>query len=247
MTANYGNGTVALLPLRPDGSLMEATSVDQHMLKNALPDQNGAHAHMIIPSPYDNFVYAVDLGTDKIYLYKIDYTESKFISLGLDTETKPGAGPRHMVFHPFKNLAYVVNEVNGSIEAMRADTVTGLLTRFQVISTLSEGNSREAACADIHISPSGKYLYASNRGNINNIAMYEIGTETGQLTLIGHQPVKGKTPRNFIIDPTGTYLLVANQNSDNIVTFRIDQANGTLIETGFEVTVPAPVCLKFLL
>jgi 6-phosphogluconolactonase len=246
MTANYGSGTVALFPLQPNGALIEATSIDQHMGKEAAAGHEGAHAHMIIPSPYGNFVYAVDLGTDKIYLYKIDPVESKLISTGLDTETKSGAGPRHLVFHPFKNLAYVVNELNGSIEAMQADTVTGVLTRFQIISTLSEGNGNEAACADIHISPSGKYLYASNRGIINNIAMYEINSETGHLTLIGHQPVKGRTPRNFIIDPTGTYLLVANQGSDNIVTFRIDQATGRLIDTGLEVTVPAPVCLKFL-
>jgi len=246
MVANYGSGTVALFPIQNEGSLTEATWVDQHIRKDVLPGHDGAHAHMIIPSPYGNFAYAVDLGTDKIYLYKIDPDELKLISPGVDTETKPGAGPRHMVFHPNKNLAYVVNELNGTIEAMKADTVTGLLTRFQVISTLPEGESGEAACADIHISPSGKYLYASNRGIINNIAIYEINTQSGQLTLAGHQPVKGKTPRNFIIDPTGTFLLVANQNSDNIVTFRIDKATGRLIDTGLEVTVPSPGCLKLL-
>jgi 6-phosphogluconolactonase len=246
LTANYGSGTVALFPLETNGALKEATSIDQHIRKGPVAGQEGAHAHMIIPSPYSHFVYAVDLGTDKIYLYKLDTVRAKLIPTGLNAETKTGAGPRHMVFHPFKNLAYVVNELNGTIEAMKTDTETGALTRFQIISTRSEGNGNEAACADIHIIPSGKYLYASNRGQINNIAMYAIDSETGNLTLIGHQPTKGKTPRNFIIDPTGTYLLVANQDTDNIVTFRIDQATGRLIDTGLEATVPTPVCLKFL-
>jgi len=129
---------------------------------------------------------------------------------------------------------------------MRVDTLTGGLSRFQVISTLAEGDSLDAACADIHITPSGKYLYASNRGQFNNIAMYTIHPQTGELSLIGHQPTKGEIPRNFIIDPTGTYLLVANQNSNNVVTFRIDQRTGKLIDIGVETTIPTPVCLKFL-
>jgi 6-phosphogluconolactonase len=129
---------------------------------------------------------------------------------------------------------------------MQVDTVTGNLTKFQVISTISGGNSGEAACADIHIAPSAKYLYASNRGKFNNIVIYSIHARTGELTLVGHQDVKGKTPRSFIIDPSGTFLLVANQDTDNVVTFRIEPATGKLIDIGVESEVPTPVCLKIL-
>jgi 6-phosphogluconolactonase len=176
----------------------------------------------------------------------LDTENGKLIPTSINYTTQPGSGPRHLTFHPFKSIAYVVNELNGTIECMRVDTLTGALTKFQTISTLAEGNSNEASCADIHIAPSGNYLYASNRGPFNNIAMYSINSKTGELSLIGHQSVKGKTPRNFIIDPSGTYLLVANQDSDNVVTFRIDQETGKLIDIGVEASMPAPVCLKFL-
>ncbi|MBN1414718.1 MAG: beta-propeller fold lactonase family protein, partial [Bacteroidales bacterium] len=115
-----------------------------------------------------------------------------------------------------------------------------------VIATLTEGNPGEASCADIHITPSGKYLYASNRGSYNSIAMYTVDEKTGELTWIGSQHVKGKTPRSFIIDPTGQFLLVANQDTDNIVTFRINPESGMLMDTGIESNVPTPVCLKFM-
>jgi 6-phosphogluconolactonase len=245
MVANYGTGNVALFPVNA-GRLAPAVSVDQHTGRGPTSNQETAHAHMITVSRNNHYAYSCDLGTDQIYVYELDTENGRLISTGNHYAAQPGSGPRHLVFHPFRDLAYVINELNGTIECMKADTGSGTLTRFQIISTVADGIGKEASCADIHITPSGQYLYASNRGDFNNIAMYSIHSNTGELTLIGHQTVNGKTPRNFIIDPTGTFLLVANQNSDNVVTFRIDRETGILIDTGIETIIPAPVCLKFL-
>jgi len=248
MCANYGSGTVALFPVRADGSLENSSFTGQHKIsKNPTERQESAHAHMILLSPDKRFVYSCDLGSDKIYLYKLDTAARKLVPTGKNYSSQSGAGPRHMTFHPGKDIAYVVNELNGTIEVMQVDVPTGILTRIQTISTVDNEDGKEASCADIHLTPSGKYLYASNRGDINNLAMYTVDQESGKLTLIGHQSVKGKTPRNFIIDPEGIFLLVANQDSDNVVTFTIDQATGKLIDTGVETQVPSPVCIKFLL
>jgi 6-phosphogluconolactonase len=246
MVANYGSGTIALFPVARLGLLQEAVSIDRHVGKGPTSRQEGPHAHMIIPSPYMDFVYSIDLGTDQIIAYKLDREKQQLVPTGSITKTAPGAGPRQMTFSRGKPWAYVVNELNGTIEAFKVDSITGALVHFQTISTFTGAKGDTAAAADIHITPSGKYLYATNRGNMNNIAMYALNSETGELSLIGYQSSLGKTPRNFVIDPTGTFLLVANQDSDNVVTFRIDPKTGRLIETGIEAKIPTPVCLKFL-
>ncbi len=247
MCANYGSGTVAAFPVLNDGSVGAASASIQHSGKGPRPEQESAHAHMIIQSPHNHFIYACDLGTDNIYIYKLDTIKGLLVSTGTKYATQSGAGPRHLAFHPAKHFTYVVNELNGTIEVMTADSLSGNLKRLQIVPTLAEGMGNEASCADIHLTPSGNFLYASNRGKINNLAMYSVDQETGKLTLIGHQALKGKTPRGFVIDPTGTFLLVANQDSDNVVTFRIDQSTGKLIDTGAVTSIPTPVCLKFLL
>jgi 6-phosphogluconolactonase len=246
MAANYGSGTVALFPINADGSLSEASSVDQHTGRGQTGRQESAHAHMVIQSPHSFHVYSCDLGTDKVYCYYVDTINSTLVSSGREYKTMPGAGPRHMAFHPERNMAYIVNELNGTIEAVKIDSLTGSMDRFQVISTKALTESQDASCADIHITATGKYLYASNRAELNNIAIYSVHPTSGELALIGHQQVKGRTPRSFVIDPSGNFLLVANQDSDNIITYRIDKDTGRLIDTGFETTVPTPVCLKFL-
>ena len=244
MTATYGSGTVALFPIKEDGSLKEATSVNKHEGRGPDSRQESPHAHMIRTGNDDKLIYAVDLGIDEVITYKLDPSKATLTKTNA-YKTKPGAGPRHIDFHKNKKWAYLVNELNGTIEACTVDAKTGALSRFQEISTLPAGETRKAGCADIHITPSGKFLYATNRGEINNIAMYSIDTANGQLKVLGHQSVKGRTPRSFAIDPTGTFLLVANQDSDNIVTFKIDSSNGKLIDTGIEAKVPTPVCVKF--
>jgi 6-phosphogluconolactonase len=244
--ANYGSGTIAVLPVQDSGSLGEATMVHQHTGKGPKPQQDAAHAHFILQNPSSDLIYSCDLGADTIFIYKLNTTSGKLSLTGYNYATKPGAGPRHLAFHPFKNRAYVVNELNGTIEVMNVDSVTGALRRMQIISTLEPDMKINASCADIHLTPSGNFLYASNRGDVNNLAVYKVDPQTGKLTLIGHQPVKGTTPRNFVIDPTGKFLLVANQDSGNVVTFRIDPETGKLEDTGFEINIPSPVCLKFL-
>jgi 6-phosphogluconolactonase len=244
MTANYSSGTIAAYPIDKDGSLKEATSVLQHEGKGPHPRQEGPHAHMIRPNPYNRMIYAVDLGIDKVICYNLDPNSVSLIKNN-EYNATPGAGPRHIDFHKNGKWAYIVTELTGTIEACNVDNNTGALTRFQNISTLQENETRYPGSADIHISPSGKFLYASNRGEINNIAMYSIDQENGTLTLIGHQSVKGRTPRNFVIAPSGKFLLVANQDSNNVVTFKIDATTGKLIDTGIETKVPGPMCLKF--
>lgn len=246
LTANYGSGTVALFPIARFGSLLEAVSIDQHTGRGPTDRQEGPHAHMITPSPYKDFFYSCDLGTDKIITYILNRSSSCLVPAEEIAKTAPGAGPRQITFHPFQPWAYVVNELNGTIEAFQVNTDNGKLTHFQTMLTHEDKAGDTAASADIHIAPSGKFLYVSNRGNVNNIGMFRIDPKSGMLSLIGYQSVFGKTPRNFVIDPSGTFLLVANQDSDNIVTFRIDPETGILHETGIITKVPTPVCLKFL-
>lgn len=246
MVANYSSGSISLFPLNHDGSLMEASSVIQDQGKGPnLARQEGPHAHMISLDPPGKFIYATDLGTDKVSCYKLDAQKKQFINTGHVTSITSGAGPRHIAFHHQHSWIYIINELNGSIEAFNQDVATGILSRFQIISTLPAGTTKAADCADIHINPSGKFLYASNRGENNSIAIYSINETNGELSLIGHQSTQGKTPRNFAIDPTGTFLLVANEESDNIVTFRIDPVSGKLIDINQEISIPMPVCIKF--
>jgi 6-phosphogluconolactonase len=247
LCANYSSGNIAVLPVQDSGSLGEATMVHQHTGRGLPPRQESAHAHFILQNPSNELVYSCDLGADTIYIYRLNIQTGKLSLTGHNYATRPGAGPRHLAFHPTLNRAYVVNELNGTVEVMNVDSVTGALSRTQFISTLEPGVKTDAACADIHLTPSGKFLYASNRGNVNSLAIYQVDQQTGKLTLIGHQPAKGKTPRNFIIDPTGKFLIVANQDSGNVVTFRINQETGMLEDTNTEIKIPSPVCLKFLL
>lgn len=247
LCANYGSGNVAVLPVSDSGSVGEATMEHQHTGKGPSSRQEAAHAHFILQNPANDLVYSCDLGVDTIYIYKLNSATGILSLTGHNYATTPGAGPRHMAFHPSMKIAYVVNELNATIEVMNLNSLSGALNRMQIISTLESGMKSDASCADIHLTPSGKFLYASNRGNVNNLAMYKVDPETGKLTLIGHQPVKGQTPRNFVIDPTGKFLLVANQDTGNVVIFRIDPESGKLLDTGLENNIPSPVCLKFLL
>ena len=240
LVANYVTGNVLALPIKTDGSLEKAVATAQHKGKGSHPRQEAPHAHMITQGP-DGGIFAVDLGVDKIFSYQL---KNGILEKMAETNTEPEAGPRHLAFHPNKKWVYVLGELNGKIEAFHFSKTNQPLKQFQSISTTKDGPHKEAACADIHIHPSGKFLYASNRGNFNNIAMYAIHPENGTLHFLGTQSTKGAVPRNFVIDPTGKFLLVANQNSNNIVTFKINQQTGILEDTGLEAKVWTPVCLK---
>src|SRR5262245_5786093 len=243
--ANYGGGNVVMYPVKADGSLEPQSYVAQHTGKGGDPRrQDGPHAHCIMLDPYGTYAFAPDLGIDKVMIYKVDTKSGKLLDHGF-APTRAGAGPRHFDFHPNGKYAYVINELNSTLMAFSYDKSNGKLTELQTLSTLPEGFSGNSNCADVHVHPSGKYVYGSNRGH-DSIAIFEIDQTTGKLKSIGHESTRGKTPRNFGLDPAGRFLFVANQNTDNVVSFRLDPKSGTMTPTGEVTTIPTPVCLKFI-
>jgi 6-phosphogluconolactonase len=185
-----------------------------------------------------------DLGVDRVYQYKIDAGQANALKPAAAPflAISPGAGPRHLVFHPSGKFAYLVLELEGAVMAL--DYKDGSLTAKQTISMTDKNFKGNVSGADIHVSPDGRFLYASNRGDADEIAIYSIDAK-GELKLVGRQSVLGKTPRNFAIDPTGNFLLAANQNSNSVVIFKRDLNTGLLTPTGKEITIDKPVCLKF--
>jgi 6-phosphogluconolactonase len=245
--ANYGSGSVAALPIEEDGRLAPATGFVQHAGSSVNPSrQEGPHAHSINPDPAGRFVIAADLGLDRLLVYRFDPkrgdlapNDPPYVSVA------PGAGPRHFAFHPNGRFGYVINELANTVTAFQYDAKRGVLTEIQTISALPEGYTQTSYTSEVVVHPSGKFLYGSNRGH-DSIVIYAIEPQTGRLSLIGHQPTGGRTPRNFALDPAGKFLLAANQNSDNIVVFRIDAQTGKLEQVGDPIAVPTPVCIRFL-
>lgn len=245
LAANYGGGNIVMYPVRADGRLEEASDVAQHTGKGANPKrQEGPHAHSVMLDAAGQYAFAPDLGIDKVMIYKVDAVKGKLISNGA-LETKPGAGPRHFDFHPTGNFAYVINELDSTLMACAYDKAKGSLKELQTVTTLPRGFTSENYPADIHVHPSGKFVYGSNRGH-NSIVAFAIDQRTGRLRLIGHESTFGKWPRNFGIDPTGQFLLAANQNSGLVASFRIDQETGKLKPAGHITEIPSPVCIKFI-
>jgi 6-phosphogluconolactonase len=243
LLANYEAGNVSVLPINRDGTLGDAVTVVQHRGASINRErQRSPHAHCIVLDKRNRYAFAVDLGIDRILGYRFNSRDGKLVT-HTAVETKPGAGPRHLTFHPNNREAYVINELDSTMTAYEYDSSRGLLRPQQTVSTLPPGYSDVNSCADVHVSPSGKFLYGSNRGH-DSIVVFAINQSSGQLTLLEHVSTGGKTPRNFTIDPTGTFLLAANQKSDTVVTFRIDPSTGLLTSTGHIAEIPAPVCLK---
>jgi 6-phosphogluconolactonase len=249
IVANYSSGSLAALPLNSDGSLAPAAQVIQHHGTGINKErQEKAHVHSTIFSPDEKYLYVADLGTDKEHIYKFDPNQTMPITEAADSfvSVAPGSGPRHIAFLPSRPYLYLISEMSGTIDAFHYDKNTGKLTQFQRVRTTPKSFTGDPGSADIHICPDGKFLYASNRGISNTLAVFAIGKD-GKLTNKQYVPVNGKHPRNFVIDPTGHFLLVANRDTDNIVVFAIDPDTGLLKTTGKEMKVPNPVCLKFLI
>ncbi len=248
MIANYNSGSVAVLPIEPDGRLREASSFIQHSGTVADPKrQGGPHAHSINPSPDNRFLIAADLGLDELMVYAFDPAAGTIKPNNPPyTKVAPRSGPRHFAFHPNGRNAYVINEISCTVTAFVYDPKAGVLREIQTASTLPKGVEVIASMstAEVQVHPSGKFLYGSNRGH-DTIAVFSIGPK-GMLTLVENVPTQGKTPRNFAIDPTGSFLLAENQASNNIVVFRIDKKTGRLTPTGQTVEAPSPMCIKFL-
>ncbi|NQT81589.1 lactonase family protein [bacterium] len=245
--AHYAGGSVSVLPIQDDGQLGKVSDVVQHQGSSVNPRrQEGPHPHSVNLGPANRYLFVPDLGLDKIMIYGLDMTHGK---LKPNEEpwarVKAGAGPRHFAFHPNGRYAYVINELNSTLTAFGYDEKLGRLRELETVPTLPGDFKGRNTCADVHVSPSGRFLYGSNRGH-DSIVIFAIEEGTGKLAYVGHEPTQGKTPRNFAIDPTGTFLLAANQNSGTIVTFRIDRPTGRLSATGHVANVPAPVCLKMI-
>lgn len=248
LVANYSGGSLAALPVNAKGEVEPVAQLIQHEGTSVNKDrQEKAHVHMAIFSPGEKFLYTPDLGMDKVIGYPFNPSAKKPLAVGKETDfsAEGGAGPRHLAFHSRLPYAYLIEEMSGTVQVFKTGS-SGKLKPIQLISSHPEGYSGEKGSADIHVSPDGKFLYASNRGDANSIAIYAIDAKNGKLTSKGFQPVNGTTPRNFVIEPGGKYLLVANQASSNITLFRINGETGALTATGKEIKVPNPVCLKLL-
>ncbi len=240
--ANYGSGSIALYSIDTEGNIIGGAQSSVHSGKGPHPNQKSAHAHCVKFDAPSNFLYAVDLGIDQIVAYPI--TDNK--NLGKPhtaLKMNPGDGPRHLIFHPEKNMAFIINELSSTVVSALVDPRTGRFERIDGKSTLPADFDGDNACADIHLGHNGKFLYASNRGD-NSIAIFSV-SEDGHLNLLTTEPVRGDWPRNFTLSPDGAFLLVANQKSDNITVFKIDPSTGLLSYTGNEIRLAQPVCLKF--
>ena len=246
LVANYTGGNVTVLPIRPDGTLGMVMDVEQHEGVGIKEQQKGPHAHCIILDRFERHALAADLGIDKVMIYRFDRATGKLTpAQQAFAELQAGAGPRHLNFHPNGKFLYVINELDSSMTAFKYNERNGTLTHIDTVSTLPSDFSGVSYCADVHVSPSGKFLYGSNRGH-NSIVVFEIDQPTGKIKLVEHVSTEGNWPRNFTLDPSGRFLLVANQRSDSVVTFSIDARTGRLTPTGNVEEIPSPVCLKFL-
>ena len=243
--ANYSGGNLSVFPVRTDGSLGEAVQTIQHSGSGPVQErQQKPHVHMTILSPDEQFLLTNDLGTDQVTIYRYDSDASSPLKEESTFTSKPGAGPRHLVFHPKKNYAYIINELSGDIAAF--DYKKGKLEQIQVTSPVA-GFTGKTDAADIRISPDGKFLYASYRGDLNELAIYAVDEASGKLSLAGKTKTLGTGPRNFAIDPTGNFLLVAHQKSDDVTIFSRNPKTGLLTPHGNKkIEVGNPVCLIFV-
>lgn len=271
-TANYTGGSITVFPIDGDGNISEASGFIQHEGSSVNPErQEGPHPHSCQTDPAGRFILIPDLGLDRVMIYRPDY-KADYKGGGLVpgeipwVDVAPGSGPRHLDFHPSGEYVYLINELSSTVTAFRYNSDTGELKELESLSTLPEGfpgsgcwcdqcsaalfgssgrTGQSSTCADIHLHPSGRFLYGSNRGH-DSIAIFEIEGDTGRLSPIAIQPTFGRTPRSFAIDPSGSVLLAANQESGSIVSFLIDKETGMLTLSGALADIPDPACVKII-
>ncbi len=247
LVANYGGGSVAVLPINGDGSLKPASSMVQHTGSNFRPGHTGPHAHSVNLSPDNRFAIVADSALDEVKVYKFDATAGKIVpNEPPAAKMEGGNGPRHFAFHPNGKNAYVLNEAALSITAFKWHAEKGVLKATQTISTLPPdftGSRDNFSTAEVVVHPSGKFVYGSNRGH-DTIGVFRV--KGSKLAYVENLPTQGKTPRNFVVDPSGQFLLAENERSASIVVFKIDQKTGKLTPTGATLAVGAPVCIRFL-
>jgi 6-phosphogluconolactonase len=243
VVANYGDGTLAAYPLGADGRIGALSQMVQHRGRGANPErQEGPHAHFVAFAPDNRFALSCDLGIDKVLVYRFTSADGQLEQHG-EAALPPGAGPRHLEVHPNGRYAYVISELNATLTVFSYAAESGKLAELQTISTLPADYSGPKSAAEVLAHPSGRFVYASNRGH-NSIAMFAADEASGTLTWLGHASTRGETPRSFAIDPAGAFLLAANQDSDTVASFRIDAQSG-MLQYLQSIAVPKPVCLTF--
>jgi 6-phosphogluconolactonase len=244
--ANYAGGSLSVFPLNADGSLKQASQIIQD--QGTGPDktrQDKPHVHTAMLSPDEKYLLYSDLGTDKLNIYRYKSSQEQpltpanppFISV------TPGDGPRHIDFSANHKFLYVLTEMGANVYTYEYNG--GKPKMLQKVSMMADGSIQQPGGADIHVSPDGLFLYATNRGTANEIVIYAINQETGLLTFVNRQGTGGNHPRNFVIDPTGNFLLVANMKSNNIIVYKINRTTGKLSQTNNRVDLDSPSCLKF--
>jgi 6-phosphogluconolactonase len=246
--SNYGGGNLSMFPIEKNGALKPASQTIQYEGSSIDKErQNSSHVHSAFVSPDNKLLFVSDLGTDKINIYEIDHKQGKLKPAATPfIQVAPGAGPRHLVFHPNGKYFYSAEELYSTIGVLKYDQQTGTVSMVKdSVKSLPSDFKEFNKSADIHTDPSGSFLYMSNRG-MNALAIFSIKEDGAKIELTGHQEVMGKAPRNFLIDPKGEFVFVANQETDNIVIFKLDKNTGKLTYTGNQTKVPAPVCIKML-
>jgi len=247
LVANYGSGSIAVLPLEADGRLGRAIRTIQHHGSGLNPQpQEGPHAHFITLDPADKYVLCCDLGLDKVLTYQFN-PPGALLTPGAPpgVSLKPGSGPRHLAFHPNGRFVYVINELSSTLTAFSYNAQGGPLKELETRSTLPPEFKGQNTCAEVQVHPSGRFLYGSNRGH-NSIAVFGINPRDGRISRVECVASGGKNPRHFALDPTGKWLLAENQDSDNVIVFAADPDSGHLTATGEKIEVGSPVCLVFV-
>lgn len=241
VVSNFMSGSICLYPILPDGGLGKAAQFIQHHGSGPDPRrQRGPHAHSATFDKSGKYVLVPDLGIDKVMIYQFD-PQKNSLTPAAPYQAAPGAGPRYCEFHPSLDICYLINELASSISVLEWSNETGALRHLQTLSTLQEGKKTENICADLHITRDGEFLFGSNRGD-DTIAMYHLEPD-GRMEYLMNVSTAGKTPRNFIIDPTDRYVIAANQDSDNLVVFALDKQRGRLDKVS-ELSIPTPVCIR---
>ena len=242
-TTNYGTGNAAIFPILSDGRLGRLTALVQHAGAGPVSSrQEGPHAHSAVFTPDNLYLIVADLGIDQLIIYRFD-TDAGTLTNHAQVQSNPGAGPRHFAFHPNGHILFVANELDNSVTVYRYDAV-GALTPLQSLNTLPV-NDPTSSVADIHISNAGDRLYVSNRGH-NSIAVFNV-EEDGNLTPLGHPSCGGNWPRNFVLDPSGKFMLVANLRTNSVSVLPVNSNNAELGTTISQVTVLEPACIAFQL
>lgn len=241
---NYSSGTTTVFPLNDDGSLKPYSQIIYDSIYREPGDNVTPHVHETVFSPDEKFLFTPDLGLDKVMIYEFNHDSQQPLVLSSYVESPKGSGPRHLTFHPNKKFVYLMHEMGGIVTVYHYED--GKLEQVQQLPTFAEGFKGKKDGAEVCVSPDGKFLYVSNRGDLNSITIFSINPLDGKLTLKGYQPTLGKGPRSFIIDPTGNFLLVAHQYTNDVIIFKRDKNSGLLTKTKSEIHLPIPVCLQLI-